>query len=265
MTLTENGIKVLDIAVKGVFGTVIVALVAIYGNTLQNERETVEEQNRTLRATVDLTSRQKEFDMEVGMRLFGTLLTSYFQRNPSAPRPETLRQQMLLLRLVALNFQDVPINLKPLFEDLDSQLPAREGKEKQVLREIAKEVANRQAYRLTVDDGYDSGPRKVKAGDELAFPNLLTTVKIETVGAPGVRVRLSSKIIGDHSVGFTIGHFDTPLVDNIKLGESRVALILNQSTTDTAEVRFVAFPKHLAADRFDIKEVSRYFRDTKPR
>ena len=164
MAMTENQIKVLDIVVKGVFGTVIVGMAAVYAHSLQNQRESVQEENRALQATVDLTSRQKEFDVDVGMRLFGTLMTYYFQRNQSAPRPDAVRQQMLLLRLVALNFQDVSIYLKPLFEDLDSQLTDEEVKEKQVLREIAQEVASRQAYRLTVDNGYDSGPMKVKAG-----------------------------------------------------------------------------------------------------
>ena len=59
----------------------------------------------------------------------------------------------------------------------------------------------------------------------------------------------------------SLTYFDTPLVDNTKLGEYRVALILQSVDADAATVRFVAFPRHLAADRFDIKDLSRQFRD----
>jgi hypothetical protein len=260
MALTENKIKVLDIGIKGAFGAVIAALVAYYGATLQDERAKVQEENRQLQATIDLTSRQKEFDMDIGMRLFGTLMSYYFQKDKSTPQREAVRQQMLLLRLVALNFQDVPIHLKPLFEELESQLSAEE--EKQVLRDIAREVARRQAYRLTAEGGYDSGPQSVKSGDELSIPNLLVTVKIESVSKDRVRATIHSKAIGDRTIGpFTVTYFDTPLVDNTKLGEYRVALVLRESGAEKAEVRFVAFPKHLAADRFDIKDAARIFRD----
>ena len=260
MAISENGIKVLDICIKGVFGTLIAAAVAYYGSVLQNQRATVQEENRRLQAAIELTSHQKELDVDLGMRLFGTMMSYYFQKDKPTAGTEALQQQMLLLRLVALNFQDVPIHLKPLFEDLDSHLTNVE--DKQALKSIAQEVATRQAYRLTIEGGYDSGAREVKAGDELSIPELLTTVKIESVSADDVQATIYSEVIGGRSVGpFTITYFDTPLVDNTKLGEYRIALILTDSGKERAKVRFIAFPKHLAADRFDIKELSRAFRD----
>ncbi len=260
MKISDTGIKILDIGVKGVFGALIAAAVVYYGNILQDERARVQEENRRLQAAIELTSRQKEFDVDLGMRLFGTLMGYYFQKNQAGAEPEYLRQQMLLLRLVALNFQDVPIHLKPLFENLDSQLTAAEDKAR--LRDIMREVAGRQAYRLTIDAGYDSGPTKVRAGDKLRFDELLTTVDILSVGPQGVRATIRSEATGRRPVGpFTITYFDTPLVDNVKIGEYRAALILYRAGTETAEVRFIAFPKHLAADRFDIQDLARMFRD----
>ena len=125
MALTDNGIKVLDIVVKGGFVAVIGAMVVYYGHRLQNERAKTEETHRRQQALIDVTSQQKQFDVEVGMRLFGTLISNYFQKDESPLPSEAVRQQLLLLRLIALNFQDVPIDLKPLFEDLDSQLTTR--------------------------------------------------------------------------------------------------------------------------------------------
>lgn len=263
MSMTENKMRALDIGIKGIFGAVIAAVVAYFGHTMQDERARVQEDNHRLQATVELTSRQKDFDVDLGMRLFGTLMGYYFQKDRvPGQQPELLRQQMLLLRLVSLNFLDVPIHLKPLFEDLDSQLSNLE--DKQTLRGIAQEVAGRQAYRLTIEGGHDSGPREVLPGGELEFPELLTKVKIGNVSANGVQATIYSKVIGDRPVGpFLITHFDTPLVENIKLGEYRVALLLHAATADKAEVRFVAFPNHFAADRFDIKKLSRSFLDKK--
>jgi hypothetical protein len=261
MALTDNGIKVLDIAVKGVLGTIIAGLVAAYGYRLENQRAQVQADDARQQTLMNVVSHQKELDVDLGMRLFGTLMGYYFQKDRSAVRPAAIRQQMLLLRLVALNFQDVPIQLRPLFEDLDRQLKTVD--EHQELRDIVQELARRQAFRLTIEGGYDTGLRKVKSGDVLEMPELLTSAKIGDVTAKSVKVMLNSQVIGDRSVGpFDVSYFDTPLTDNTKLGEYRFALMLLNSDTQTAEVRFVAFPKDLAADRFDITELSRQLRET---
>jgi hypothetical protein len=69
-------------------------------------------------------------------------------------------------------------------------------------------------------------------------------------------------VIGGRPLGpFKVTYFDTPLVDNTKLGEYRVSLVLLDSGEKVAKVCFIAFPKHLAADRFDIKELSIAFRN----
>ena len=60
------------------------------------------------------------------MRLFGTLMERYFKGTPSTD----CNQEMLLLRLTALNFYDVPVNLKPLFEQLNAKLKSAEEKNK---------------------------------------------------------------------------------------------------------------------------------------
>ena len=262
MALTDNGIKVLDIMVKGGFVAVLAAVVAYYGQRLENDRARQAETHRRQQEILDVTSHQKEFDVEIGMRLFGTLISSFFQKDKSTLPSEAVRQQLLSLRLIALNFQEVPIDLKPLFEDLDSQLTTPE--ERKALRDIAQDIARRQAQRLTVNGGYDSGPKTVKAGDEWPIPNLLTTVKIESVSADCVHASIYSKAFGGRSFGpFRVTYFNTPLVDNTKLGDAyRVALILHESSAEKAEVRFVAFPKQLAGDRFDIKEATSFIQES---
>ena len=71
MALTDNGIKVLDIMVKGGFVAVLAAVVAYYGQRLENDRARQAETHRRQQEILDVTSHQKEFDVEIGMRLFG--------------------------------------------------------------------------------------------------------------------------------------------------------------------------------------------------
>ena len=49
--------------------------------------------------------------------------------------------------------------------------------------------------------------------------------------------------------------------DNTKLGELRVCVLLLGIDGDQATIRVIGFASELAADRFDIKEMSRAFRD----
>jgi hypothetical protein len=261
MALREKHFQLLDLIVKGVFGAVIAGAVAYYGYVLQDQREKVQERNRNLQATVELTSKQKDLDIDIGMRMLSSLMTFYFHEDKSARSDVAIRQQMLLLRLIALNFQDVPIHLRPLFEELDRQLLSE--KDRETLRAIAQEVARRQATRLTVEHGVDSGPVRVKSGGVVELPALLVKARIESIGKDTIFATIVSdfaKPLGP----FTVSFYDVPIVDNSKLKEYRFAIVLQKIEGSEAEIRFIAFPKYLATDRFDIKEAARDFRDRDP-
>ena len=192
--------------------------------------------------------------------MFSTLTSNYFSKEAASADREQLSRQILLLSLVALNFQDVPIQLRPLFEDLDRQLTQPEDKRR--LREVAQEVATRQAFRLTVGGGYNSGPRTVKSGDVLEIPELLATVTVESVGKDSIRAYIDSKFAAAGRVGpFNVGYFVWPITDNTKLGELRVCVLLLNTAGQQATIRVIGFGSELAADRFDIKELSRALRD----
>jgi hypothetical protein len=260
MALSETSIKLLDIAVKGGLGIVLTLLATLYGYKLHDQREKEADASKRVQAIVDLTSKQKDLDVQLAVQMFSTLTSNYFQKDASPADTQQLRRQILLLRLVALNFQDVPIQLRPLFEDLDGQLTRPEDRRQ--LREVAQEVATRQAFRLTVGGGYNSGPRTVKSGDVLEIPELLATVTIETVGKDSIRAYIDSKFAAAGQVGpFNVGFFAWPITDNTKLGELRVCVLLLNTDGSQASIRVIGFGSELAADRFDIKELSRALRD----
>jgi len=260
VALSDTSIKLLDIAVKGGLGIVLTVLVSFYGYMLHDQREKEAEQSKRVQAIVDLTSKQKDLDVQLAVQMFSTLTSNYFQKEAAGADRQQLSRQILLLSLVALNFQDVPIQLRPLFEDLDRQLTRPEDKRR--LREVAQEVATRQAFRLTVGGGYNSGPRTVKSGDVLEIPELLATVTIEAVERESIRAHIDSKFAAAGQVGpFNVGFFVWPITDNTKLGELRVCVLLLNTAEGQATIRVIAFGSELAADRFDIKELSRALRD----
>lgn len=246
--------KAIDALAKLLGAGVITAAITYYGITTEQARQTSQESTRQVQTLIEITNKQKDLDLNLGMRFFETLMSHYFQKDEGANKPEALRDKLLLLRLMALNFQDVPLNFKPLFEQLDAQFAGNEAKQNEV-RDLARDVARRQALRLTFRSGVDSGMRVVKAGETVLWPHLQFGIKVESVQSERIKVQ---PIIEERALApFVVTHFDTPLIDNIKMGAKRLALLLLASDDLEAQVRLIAFDSDLATDRFDIRELSR--------
>ena len=267
----ERRIKYLDLFIKFVAGVVITILIWYLGSKAEETRREIaakaeEARYQTAQDVQKLTYRmefgakQKELDINLSMRMFETLLNSYLKGGED--KQETIGKQMLLLRLIALNFQDVPINLKPLFEELERQLTRPQ--DKQDLKEIAQEIARRQAYRLTINGvdlkeirltkEHDVVKMTLNDKDKTQLENLPFTLKINELGQDTVKASL---IYQDRTIGpFTVSYFDMPIVENTKIGDLRVSLLLLKRNGDSATVRLITFPSDLAADRFDLKELT---------
>ncbi len=259
MELSENTWKTIDALVKLMGGGAITIAITLYGMKAETTQQNIIEANKRVQALVEITSKQKELDVSLGMQMLETMLKHYFQNSGSPSGAGRLRERMLLLNLMALNFHDVPIHLKPLFEQLDSQLT--DSTDKRQLRQIAQEVARRQAFRLTFESGFDSGAMKVEAGKEISIQNFPFKVTIAKVAHDRV---FASLVLPDRTLGpFSVSYFDMPLVDNTKVGNLRVSLILLNTDGESAQVRLVCFASDLAADRFDVKELAREIRATR--
>jgi hypothetical protein len=256
MTRSDKVWKTINTIVLALGGAAITGAISYFGIRAEDSRQATLETNKQVSTLVDILSKQKDLDLDLGMRMFGLLMERYYQQDESVKGNARSKEKMVLLRLIALNFQDVPINLKPLFEQLDGQIT--DVSQKEELREIAKDVARRQAYRVTFDDGFDSGPTKVKSGDKVPFPNLSIEVSVESIAQDRVAasLNLGGRIIGP----FEVSYFDMPIIDNVKLGDKRVSLLLLSTDMKSAEVRLIAFPSSLAMDRFDIKELTQQLR-----
>jgi hypothetical protein len=272
MVMTDNSLKLLDIIVKGVLGTVVTVLVTLYGLQMQRHSEA---QNRAQQLAqeqqsfnqqkaqeiVNLETQQKDLDVKIAEDMFQSLTTSYFQSSGTSLTSSDVKRRLLLLGLVALNFQDVPVQLRPLFEDLDKQLTRED--DRLALRNIALDVADRQAFRLTIGGIYNSGSITVTKGQKIYMTALdpTTFVQIDTVKPEYIEAHIVSGLALAGSVGpFRVGYFAWPITDNTKLQDNRLSVLLLQGGDQQAKIRIVVFDSDLAPDRFDIKELGRKLR-----
>jgi hypothetical protein len=271
MDPAEKKLKICDLIVRGVIGTLVTVLIAVIGFRMEANRAKLaqkEEANRVMLAESNKAEmalressvKQKELDVNLGLKIFDNLLTHYLQPGPKQESGIGNRQKILLLRLISLNFQDSPLNLRPLFEQLDSQLT--DPKEKADLRQIALEVARRQAFRLTFPNDWDSGPLPVKQGEQISLPSVPAKIIVDAVKNDRIQISLLSTYTeAGRSLGpFDINYFDMPIIDNTKLGDKRVAVMRLEDEGTNPRIRIITFPSYLAADRFDIKEMTQDIR-----
>jgi len=245
-----------DIVVKLLSGGLIAAAVTMVGWHIEGNRQKNAEASRQIEVTRKFQADQKELDINLGMRMFETLMGYYLKKDKPLCSPETARENMMLLRLVALNFQDIPINLKPLFEQLYGDLNTPGDRQK--LKEIAMEVARRQAFRLTMKQGLDM-VQEVKVNQVFSLVEMpFFAVKIREILPDTVKAEFM--LTNKRSIGpIEVSYFDMPLIDNILVGgDYRASLILLKTEDrESAMVRLIAFDSYLAMDRFDLKESSR--------
>ncbi len=259
--MSDHTLKLLDIVVKGLFGTLLTVLVTIYGLRLQTQSAARTQAEQRSQEIVSLETQQKDLDVKIAQDMFKSLTDAYLNA-PAKPGDEDIQRRLLFLHLVALNFQDVPIQLRPLFQDLDARL--KRDEDRRTLRAIAQDVARRQAFRLTLGGIYNSGPLLVTAGKRIPITALdpTTYVVVDAVTRESVRAHIDSGLALAGTVGpFNVGYFDWPITDNTKLGDYRLSITLVESAELQPKIRIIVFDSHLAPDRFDIKELGRELRD----
>jgi len=230
-----------------VLTTVFGGLLAAGGTFYLKQMDTRIENEKIAQIEREFHVRQKETEVELTAKMFGLLMERYLKQ-------DALPARLLTLRLLALNFADVPMNLRPIFQDLEKHLSG--AKEKQQLRQIAREVARRQAFRLAAESGGRQELEGVQQGSEVPIQNTPFLLRVISVDDDGVEVEL---IEGERRIGpFTTTYYDWPLVDNTKFGEQRLALMLLAGSGGKANLRVIHFPSSLAPDRIDLKELGRY-------
>lgn len=285
--MTESQWKWADLIIKGVGVALITGAITVYSVNLKRAQDELARQDRRLNAAIQFASSQKTLDANLGMQLFQKFVEHYL-KNESSSTDQKTEQTILMLRLIALNFQDVPINLKPLFENLDrrilaSQPPGKNNAADTIaaephpkllnqLRDVAKEVANRQAFRLTFLDGEMLPEESLGVNEVSFFKTIPYGVRVKDIQPDGVEILIEEFIYnekgekifkGGKRIGpFWVSYYDMPLVDNVKIDKNiRISVSLRAIEGSKARIRLMLFNSDLAADRFDVKELSREFID----
>jgi hypothetical protein len=263
----------------GAFGTaIVVGLVGIFGSTWLAKRQDAE---TNLRLYTELMSKREEADTSLRKEMFNSIITNFLKRG-SKEEPE---KEVLNLELLAYNFHD-SLDLAPLFKDVYKRLD-RDPKGNQIyidrLKKVTRDVVAKQIAMLEEAGARSDGriffedlagkPGGIVVLDK-TIPVKITNqqgqltsvmdkqVRIEVLSAKPEKQELEVRLIVRNSQNvdeadaqFTVGYFDFPMLDNLRLPQgSRCAIVLNDFDEEAAEFTFVYFP----ASRASLKEKPYY-------
>jgi hypothetical protein len=258
-----------------IIATIAVGFLTYYGNQRWQTAQIIQKesqrrdmllqqecQRRDMKAKslIDITNKQKELEANIADSLLNNLMATFFNGEESSKI--NIDRKMLQLRLAALNFQDVAINLKPFFEYLNAEILSEEHRQK--LRDYAQEVARRQAYRLAFEAGTDFGPIKLELNEKRSLSleaqsNVSLELELVSLAEDSARMMIDASF-QDRIGPIDISYFDMPLVDNLKIKrlDLRLSLLLlsHDREQGTAKVRVVAYKSYMAQDRFDLSELT---------
>ena len=266
--------------VGGLLTAVAVALLGFFTTSFLREKERIasEERERTQRADTnarlytELFSRREESESALRKDMFTSIINSFLGAGP-----QTLEQKLLNLELLVYNFHE-SLNLKPLFLHIERQIRQSPDRRELMARleRVAEEVAKKQM--LVIDEGGASFDATVDA-NKLSFPladgsgeapfiakDLIVDGKkrnfrLEVIGATSeteqlqlrVTIRTEEKDRSDTiATEFWLGHFDFPMIDNIRLPhDQRAAVVLNafDGPSGLADVTVACFPGKYAGLR----------------
>jgi hypothetical protein len=234
-----------------------VALLGYYTSNIVRQNET---QATNQRVYTELTSSREQADSSLRKDMFLSII-ELFRSSGSAD----LEGKMLNLELLVYNFHE-SLNLKPLFAYMergiaDSKDPDKDAYDAR-LKQMAREIAVRQLVLLeqvgrkfsrTIDfemlkesGGYlELTPERLRLGEkEREFTLSVLGINPDT---KEILMELGVRTLNDSSTmqlrQFHIGNYDFPMIDNTRLSyDQRAAVVLTQSSDDSAEITLVYFP-----------------------
>ncbi len=266
--------------VGGLLTAVAVAILGFWTSSYLRERErrdaALRERMQTSetnsRLYSELTSKREESESALRKDMFTSIINSFLRSGPA-----TLEQKLLNLELLVYNFHE-SLNLKPLFLHIEREIgqSPQHAQYAARLERLAEEVSKKQM--LILEEGGETFDATVN-WKTLSFPSsggetgasfvskdlvadgIRRNFRLEILGAdPGteqiqlrVTVRTAEKdSVDTTSAEFWLGHFDFPMIDNIRLPhDQRMAVVLNAFDTrqGSADLTLAYFPGKYAGLR----------------
>ena len=209
-------------------------------------REKMQTGETNARLYSELTSKREESESALRKDMFTSIINSFLGGGAAS-----LEQKVLNLELLVYNFHE-SLNLKPLFLHIERQVRGTSQKADYLerLNRVAEEVTKKQMLvigeggssfdatadfnNLTfVDGGGEDGASYVAR--DLQADGLKRNFRVELLGADRqseqiqLRVTVRSPQESENvSTEFWVGHFDFPMIDNVRLPhDQRFAVVLN--------------------------------------
>ena len=225
------------------------------------------ERSRSNQLYTEIVSKREMADTELRAKMFENLIKCFFG---STSQQKTNKEKLTLLRLLALNFHEF-FDLKPLFEELETELGEIEEKNK--LREIAKEIAGKQeallsyikegmVFERVLYEGEENGII-VPPEDMNPYRDHRLGIVLKEIGQNEAYVKLhvidipeGVKDVGETAeLGFEVSFYDMPFIDNTKLfNATRFAITLKDIVMDekqkkAARIKIIFFPETYMSTR----------------
>ncbi|HXS92416.1 MAG TPA: hypothetical protein VN705_23870 [Steroidobacteraceae bacterium] len=264
---TWDKVAILLDPIGKILAAVVVVLIGIYGNrALQTDQKR--------RAYVELLSRREESDGNLRKDMFSKVIEVFIGKNDT-----DLDARILNLELLAYNFHE-SIDFAPLLKHVYEQTwtgdnPQTYIKQRKRLRTLAGEIVHRQLVALSYNDCSISVNITF---DELKKEGVKPEyIKKKCPARPGLPARefsidvMTNPVVGDirretavdvvmrvqaldptpsatprqqeRPYEFTVGPFDFPLIDNVRLSDrGRAALAMTRVDDSGATIVFSYFP-----------------------
>ena len=235
-------------------------------------RERMQQSDTNARLYSELTSRREESESALRKDMFTSIINSFLGAGP-----QTLEQKLLNLELLVYNFHE-SLNLKPLFAHIERQIKESPNRKEYLgrLERVAEEVTKKQMlvieeggqkFDATIDtktlsflspDGQGEVPSLAR---DLVVDGLKRNFKLEALDADKeteqVQLRITvrtqeGQVVDTTSAEFWTGHFDFPMIDNIRLPhDQRLSVVLNNfdPVRGSADVTLAYFPGKYAGLR----------------
>lgn len=266
--------------VGGLLTAIAVAILGFWTSSYLRERERrdselrerMQQSDTNARLYSELTSKREESESALRKDMFTSIINSFLGAGSS-----TLEQKLLNLELLVYNFHE-SLNLKPLFLHIERLIKQSPNPREHLARleRVAEEVTKKQM--LVIEEGgqkFDAtidtktlafaspdGSGELSAvSRDLVVDGVQRNFKLEVLNADkeGEQVQLrvtvrtnESGTVDTTSAEFWLGHFDFPMIDNIRLPhDQRLAAVLNNfdAARGSADVTLVYFPGKYAGLR----------------
>ncbi len=234
----------LDVIFKGIAGILISGAIALYGIKTTTKQTEIAEANRRAQILVQTMNHREESASQMRAQMFKTLMEHYFQEKNDE------KTQIIILELIGLNFQD-HIHLKPLFKRLDLQL-ANNVQERKALRKVSSQIKRSEINRI-VGSGGESFTLDLSLNKtQIVEPYSMISLTLLEVQEDHVRISSNAK---NDSDGFEVTFYDTPFMDNSRLGELTYSVLLSSvdPKNNTAKIKVVILPKHYYSSRNNLR------------